>query len=76
MPKMTSSTTPCRIVVLPVLRERMITNNDKRKSTVDPDPMPNDNGRSVYKETNDTVGMVSPMLASAEPRERLRLRCS
>jgi hypothetical protein len=76
MPKMTSNTTPCRIVVLPVLRERMITNKDNRKSTVDPAPIPRDRGRLVYNETKETVGMVSPILARAEPRERLRLRCN
>ena len=76
MPKMTSSITPCRIVVLPVLNERMITNNDKRKSTVDPELMPRDKGKCVYNDTNETVGMVSPIVASAEPNERFRLLCS
>ncbi len=73
---MSRRTTPCKIVVLPVLSDRMITNNESRKSTVDPALIPRESGRPVYRETKETVGIVRPIVANAEPKERLRLFCN
>ena len=73
---MISRTAPCRIVVLPVLSDNIITNNEVRNKTVDPELIPKERGRPVYNETIETAGMVKPMLASADPRDRFKLFCS
>jgi len=74
MAKIKRSTTPCNSG-FPVLRERMITNRESRKSTVELAPIPRDSGNPVKSETKETVGIVNPILAKAEPSERLRLFC-
>ncbi len=67
---------PCSILVLPVLSDNTSTNKHNKNNTVDFISMPMVKDKSAYSEIMATAGMVSPILASAEPRERLKLFCS
>ena len=73
---MTNKIMPCSIDVFPVLNVRIITRSDSRKRTVDSTLMPSASGNPVKTDTRATVGKVNPMLARAEPKERLRLFCN
>ena len=60
-------------MVRPVLRERLDTNSDRRSSTLDLISNPRVSVQPVVSDTIATAGIVSPMLASAEPSARFRL---
>lgn len=72
---MTSNTTPCSTFVLPVPKEIMIVNNANNSNTIDLASIPRVMVNPVKIETIATAGMVSPILARAEPSARLRLVC-
>jgi len=71
--KITNNVMPCNTVVLPMLRDKMIMSSDKKKRMVGTASIPSVIWLPVDSATIDTIGMVSPMLARAEPSERLRL---
>lgn len=73
---MTSNTTPWRIVVRPVPNDNMLVNKAKINNSVDFVSIPSVTENPVKTDTIATAGMVSPILASAEPRARLRLVCN
>ena len=74
--KITSNVTPCNTVVLPILRDSIIISRDKKKSILGTASIPSVIWLPVANATIDTMGMVSPILAKADPRERFRLFCS
>ncbi len=63
------------MVVRPVPQDSMMVNKDKTNSTFDFVSMPMVTGMPVIIDTIATAGMARPMLASAEPKARLRLVC-
>ena len=73
---MTNKTTPCRIVVRPVPNDNILVNSDKISNSVDFVSIPSVTENPVITDTIATAGIVRPMLASAEPRARLRLVCN
>ena len=52
------------------------TNSDRISSTVDMPSRPSASGQPMATASSDTVGMVRPMVAMAEPSARLRLVCT
>lgn len=64
---------PCRIVVLPVLRESTIIKSDSKKSTIISGFKPKIIGKSITIEMTETVGIVNPIVAKDEPKERFKL---
>jgi hypothetical protein len=71
--KITKSTAPCITVVLPVRNAIDVMKSDKNSNTVDLTSMPSVSGICVYMEITATAGMVSPIVANADPIARLRL---
>lgn len=69
----TINTIPCSMVVLPVLSERTIINKLNKNKIVDSELIPSVSGRPIKIDRMETVGMVKPILANADPRERLKL---
>jgi hypothetical protein len=74
--KTTSMITPCRSLVRPVRNHSNIIKRDNRNNTVDFIPMPSVSGSPLDNETKATAGIVSPMLASAEPSDKFKLDCN
>ena len=70
---MTSNTTPCRIVVLPVPNDSMIVNRARSNKSIDFVSIPSVTEKPANTDTIATAGMVSPMLANAEPSARFKL---
>lgn len=68
-----SKTIPCNILVRPVARESIMVNCARTNSTIAFISMPNVIFIPVMIDTAATAGIVSPMLASADPKARLRL---
>ena len=64
---------PCKIVVLPVLRESTITKSESRNSTIISALSPRVIGIPVTIEMNETVGIVNPIVAKEEPSDRFKL---
>ena len=73
---MTWWTTPCSIVVRPVPNVTTPAISVSASNTVSLGSSPSVSGTSSRMETTATAGIVSPMLASAEPSARFRLVCS
>ena len=69
----TINTIPCSMVVLPVLSERIIINKLNKNKIVDSELIPSVSGRPIKIDRMETVGMVKPILANSDPRERLKL---
>ena len=63
------------MVVFPVLNESTMIKSDSRNKTVASASIPNVSGSPREIETNATVGMVNPILAIAEPSDKLKLFC-
>ena len=72
---MTKCTTPCSTVVRPVPKDSVATSSDSISKIDALASSPSVSVQPVLMETMATAGMVRPMLASAEPRARLRLVC-
>ena len=68
-------TTPCKSVVRPMAKVRAPIKNDKYINTILRSLMPRLSGRLKNMAIAATVGMVRPILASAEPRAKFKLLC-
>lgn len=66
-------TMPCNSVVLPMARVSAPIKNDRYIKVIFKLLMPRLNGRLKQIAIAATVGMVSPMLAKADPKAKLRL---
>ena len=73
--KIIKCTTPCNRVVLPMARVKAPIKKDRYISVILRLLIPRLNGRLKKMANAATVGMVSPILANAEPSARFKLLC-
>ena len=71
--KIINKVIPCNTVVRPMLRDRIIMSKVSKNNMVGTASIPRVIWLPVTMETMDTIGIVRPILAKAEPRERFRL---
>jgi hypothetical protein len=71
MRKIPTSTNPCIIFVLPVASDTVIIKRESPRSTVDFMSIPKVMRNPVKTDINAMVGILSPILASADPKARL-----
>lgn len=71
--KITSKTIPYNIFVFPVTNESITVKMESSNSNVDLASIPSMITDLSYKEKTATAGIVSPVLAKAEPSARLIL---
>ena len=71
---MTRCTTPCSTVVRPVPSESIDTISDSASSVIPFASIPSVSGRSSTSETIATLGIVRPIVASAEPQSQVQAR--
>lgn len=69
-------TIPCIILVRPVVKEMVIINKESPSRSIDFKSIPRVILKSPMTEAMATAGILSPILASADPKARLRLVCN
>ena len=74
--KIIKCTTPCNKVVLPIARVSAPIKNERYIKVILRLLMPRLNGRLKNMAIAATVGIVSPILASADPNARFKLLCN
>ena len=71
--RLTRSTIAYKLLVCPLFRESITVKIDRASRIMDFIVKPRINGKSMMVQTITTVGILSPILANAEPSARLML---